>query len=184
MQLQLDKFNLERIDKGQIPIRLGSGMHTGDLILGVLGDHKRMDANVVSDAVNTASRMEGLTKIYGASIIVSEDTISKIDSSDFEFRMLGIVRVKGKIKPIKIYELLKGEISKSNQLKIETKVDFEKGLDHYYKKEFVEAASLFKNISKINEEDKAAVLYLKLSAHYLVDGVEDDWDGTSPGDFS
>ena len=184
MQLELDKFNLQRIDKGQIPIRLGSGMHTGNLILGVLGDQKRMDANVVSDAVNTASRMEGLTKIYGASIIVSEDTISKIDPSDFEFRMLGIVRVKGKVKPIKIFELLNGDISASNQHKIETKIEFEKGLDHYYKKEFVEAASLFKKISKINEEDKAAVLYLKLSAHYLVDGVEDDWDGTSPGDFS
>jgi two-component system sensor histidine kinase ChiS len=184
MQLELDKFNLLRINEGKIPIRLGTGMHTGDLILGVLGDQKRMDANVVSDAVNTASRMEGLTKIYGASIVVSEDTILKIDSSDFEFRMLGIVRVKGKVKPIKIFELLKEDISVSNQLKIETKINFEKGLDHYYKKEFVEAASLFKNISSINEEDKAAVLYLKLSAHYLVDGVEDDWDGTNPDDFS
>jgi len=177
MQKRLGKFNKNRIREAREEIRMGTGMHTGNLILGVLGDKKRMDANVVSDAVNTASRMEGLTKIYGASIIVSEDTVRKIKDPDFNYRMLGIVLAKGKVKPIKIFELLNGKHSASNQLKIETRKEFEKGLDHYYNKEFVEAASSFKAVLHTNEGDIAAALYLKLSAQYMVSGVPDNWDG-------
>ena len=180
MQKRLCKFNRKRIKEGKEEILMGTGMHTGNLILGVLGDKKRMDANVVSDAVNTASRMEGLTQIYGSSIIVSEDTILRIKKPDFNYRLLGIVLAKGKARPVKIYELLNGKLSTSNKYKIETKKEFEKGLDHYYNKEFVEAASCFKNILRKNEEDKAAALYLKLSAQYMVSGVSENWDGTEP----
>ena len=178
MQKKLNKFNKTRAMEAKEEIRIGTGMHTGKLILGVLGDKKRMDANVVSDAVNTASRMEGLTKIYGASIIVSDDTIVKIKKPDFNYRMLGIVLAKGKVHPIKIFELLNSKLSASDKLKIETRTEFEKGLEYYYNKEFVEAASCFKGVMQKNEGDKAAALYLKLSAQYMVSGVPENWDGT------
>ena len=71
MHRELYQYNQERIEKNRIPINIGIGIHTGPLMLGVIGDEKRMDVGVVSDAVNTAARMEGLTKHYGSTTIVS-----------------------------------------------------------------------------------------------------------------
>jgi signal transduction histidine kinase/class 3 adenylate cyclase/ligand-binding sensor domain-containing protein/ActR/RegA family two-component response regulator len=177
MQQKLEKFNRKRLNNNETIIETGTGMHTGKLILGVLGDKKRMDANVVSDAVNTASRMEGLTKVYGTSIIISENTLVKVDKNNFKFRLLGSVLVKGKIKPIKIYEILIDNFSGSNQIKIKTKENFEQGLIHYYNRDFDKAASYFKEIIHKNKTDKAAELYLKLSERNLIKGVDDQWDG-------
>ncbi|MBR9999359.1 MAG: response regulator, partial [Cyclobacteriaceae bacterium] len=178
IQQALAQFNLAGVQKIPRTVQVGTGMHTGKLILGILGDDERMDANVVSDAVNTASRMEGLTKYYGASSIISEDTLSNIrDRKEMNYRFLGLVRVKGKSNPLKIYELLDGVESETNRLKIELRGIFEKGLDHYFNQEFVEAASLFKEVSRKNPDDLGANKYLRICARLMVDGVDDAWDG-------
>ena len=178
IQKELAEFNLADSQKNIGAVEVGIGMHTGKLILGILGDDKRMDANVVSDAVNTASRMEGLTKYYGASSVISEDTLLHIKNKDeINHRFLGLVRVKGKSRPLKIYELLDGADSDTNRSKIELKEIFEKGLKHYFDQEFVEAASVFKEISLKNPKDLGADNYLRICARLMVDGVDDSWDG-------
>jgi len=178
MMRRVNEYNDSRETKKRKPIKVGIGLHTGPLILGILGDDVRMDVNVVSDSVNTASRMEGLTKHYGASIIVSENTLSKIkDQETFQYRLLGLVKAKGKSKPVRIYEILDEIISSSNQWKINTKEEFEIGLNNYFSKNFVEAAANFKNVIDKNSEDRTAELYLKLSAKHMVDGVSEIWDG-------
>ena len=76
---------------------MGIGLHTGSLIMGIIGDEKRMDAATIADTVNTASRIESLTKHYGASILLSEDSLNKLeDKNDFHLRFMGKVQVKGK----------------------------------------------------------------------------------------
>jgi len=85
--------------------------------------------------------------------------------------------VKGKSKPLKIYELLDGVESDTNLLKIELKDIFEKGLKHYFVKEFVEAATAFKKVSLKNPSDLSADKYLRVCARLMVDGVNDTWDG-------
>lgn len=178
MMRRVNEYNEKRKKKGRKPIMVGIGLHTGPLILGILGDDVRMDVNVVSDSVNTASRMEGLTKHYGASMIFSENTLSKIREQDaFQYRMLGLVKAKGKTRPIKIYEILDGAVTSSNDLKVKTKEEFETGLQNYFSKNFVTAAANFKNVTNRNPDDKSAALYLKLSAKYMVDGVSEQWDG-------
>ncbi len=178
IQQALAQFNMAGPEKIPGTVQVGTGMHTGKLILGILGDDQRMDANVVSDAVNTASRMEGLTKYYGASSIISEDTLSNIrNEKEINHRFLGLVRVKGKSNPLKIYELLDGVESETNRLKIELKDLFEKGLEHYFSQEFVEAASVFKTVSLKNPSDLGANKYLRICARLMVDGVDDTWDG-------
>ncbi|MEL6654366.1 MAG: adenylate/guanylate cyclase domain-containing protein, partial [Bacteroidota bacterium] len=78
MHQAVHRFNLERKEKSLEPIQIGIGLHTGSLMMGIMGDQQRMEAGVVSDAVNTAARMEGLTKLYGASLIISGGTFNRL----------------------------------------------------------------------------------------------------------
>jgi class 3 adenylate cyclase len=107
MQYTLDEYNLERQEVGRIPLRLGIGLHTGPLIMGVIGDQYRSDAATISDTVNSASRMEGLTKEFKAKVLVSAATVTALQGGHpFEFRFLGEVKVKGKQKGLGVYECL------------------------------------------------------------------------------
>lgn len=171
-------YNLQRQKKNRLPISIGVGLHTGPLMIGIIGDEQRLNAGVVSDAVNTASRMEGLTKFYGAPIIISENTLAGIgDAEKFNQRFLGKVQVKGKQKPVAVFEITDGDPPEIFELKKQTKTDFEEGLNSYFAKEFTEAAVCFKKVLKIHPEDKTAQLYLERSARFMVQGVPDGWEG-------
>jgi predicted ATPase/class 3 adenylate cyclase/tRNA A-37 threonylcarbamoyl transferase component Bud32 len=78
MLRSLEQFNEARIERGEIPIRIGIGLHTGLLMLGIVGGPNRMDGTVISDAVNLASRVESLTKHYGASLLITEATRQRL----------------------------------------------------------------------------------------------------------
>lgn len=178
MHKEVAAYNLNRQKKDRLPISIGVGLHTGPLMIGIIGDEQRLNAGVVSDAVNTASRMEGLTKFYGAPIIISEDTLTRLDDPEkFNQRFLGKVQVKGKQNPVAVFEITDGDPEKIFELKKQTKTDFEEGLSSYFAKEFTEAAVCFKKVLKIHPEDKTAQLYLERSARYMVQGVPDDWEG-------
>lgn len=100
----LKTYNEGRLAKGKEAIRIGIGIHTGSLMMGVIGDALRMDAGVVSDTVNTASRMEGLTKQFGVEIVVSESTLALMQDKDaFRHSLLGRVQVKGRQQPLSVY---------------------------------------------------------------------------------
>ena len=174
MLKKIQEFNTGREQR----IRVGTGLHTGHLVLGIIGDMKRMDINVVSDSVNTASRMEGLTKYYGASVIISEDTLAGIgENTSFEYRYLGMVRVKGKNKPVRIYEILDGLSDEEYRLKVETRPILEEGLKYYYEKKFTRAAVELKQVTTLHPGDVCADRYLRMAARYIVEGVPENWDG-------
>ena len=106
MLQSLRGYNAERLAQQQEPVRIGIGLHTGPLMMGVLGDMERMDAGVVSDTVNTASRMEGLTKEFQHPILISEQTrLGLSDPSEFDLLFLGKVSVKGKKEPLGVYAI-------------------------------------------------------------------------------
>ena len=144
--------------------------------------------------------MEGLTKIFGGSIILSEKIMagllddfpssSKLNGDkkslddgksssgiNFAYRYLGKVKVKGKDKAIKIYDLYEGETVSIRQLKAQTHLQFEEGIRHYYERTFGKAAECFKQVLAVNEGDKAAQYYLDKSVGYIVNGVAEDWSG-------
>lgn len=105
MQEKLEEYNLERQEQGRSPIAVGMGMHTGSLVMGIIGDEFRTDAATISDTVNTASRMEGLTKQFGAKILLSEASYQKLsDPSAFQIQHLGKVQVKGRQESVGVYE--------------------------------------------------------------------------------
>lgn len=106
MRKQLAIFNLELQQNGQLPIETGVGIHTGNLMLGVVGGAGRMETTVISDAVNLASRLEGLTRDYQVGIILSDDSLREIENKDrYCSQYLGEVTVKGRVKPVKIFTI-------------------------------------------------------------------------------
>jgi len=121
MQKAVQVYNQDRQKCGYQPISTGIGIHSGPAIIGTVGSEDRMDSTVLGDAVNLASRLEGLTKTYGIQIIISGETFSLLkDPSFFKFRELDIVTVKGKTEATKIYEIFDCDPPEIQELKSKT----------------------------------------------------------------
>ncbi len=132
IQRELRTYNEERRAKGRVPIKVGMGLHTGPLMMGIIGDQLRMDATVVADTVNTASRMEGLTKVYGVNLIVSETVVRQLPSDHgFTLRNLGKVLVKGRKQPLQIFECLEAGLPEEERQKRNSLGIFSEGATAY-----------------------------------------------------
>jgi signal transduction histidine kinase/class 3 adenylate cyclase/CheY-like chemotaxis protein len=184
MQKQVTFYNQYRLKQGDIPISIGIGLHTGNLILGTIGESERMETTVISDAVNLASRLEGLTKHYGAGILISADTLYRLsDLHNYSYRFLDRVRVKGKNQPVGVYEIYEKNLDLSHQLKSQTKTHFEQAIVNYNFQDFIGAIKIFAEILAINPQDKAAILYIKRCQHYQHYGVNEGWESVTDLDF-
>jgi two-component system sensor histidine kinase ChiS len=178
MQQQVSLYNTHRLSNGYAPIAIGVGLHTGSLMLGTVGEKERMDTTVIADAVNLASRLEGLTKLYGAGIVISEQTLSRLDEPQaFSCRFLGRVRVKGKKAPVAVFEVYDGDPQPLIDLKTQTRADFEQGVYLYHQEQFSQAQAIFQQVLQTNEQDKAARLYIKRCEQLQTYGSSNEWDG-------
>ncbi|QIP16975.1 AAA family ATPase [Spirosoma aureum] len=174
----IEQYNEKRLTDGRIPISVGMGIHTGRVMMGIIGDEERHDANVISDAVNISSRLEGLTKTFGSTILLSEKTMTGIINPGlFMFRFLGHIRVKGKEDALDVYEMISTNAPDLLEKKIQTLDLFKDGLNNYYKKRFGEAAVSLRKVLDINPADKTAYRYLLNAARYLVETPSEGWDG-------
>ncbi|MEO0468025.1 MAG: response regulator [Bacteroidota bacterium] len=178
MQKELARYNVERKANGRMPIRVGMGLHTGKLIMGIIGDSLRTDAATISDTVNTAARMEGLTKFYGANLLVSEATLASLeDPTRFNYRYLGQVQLKGKKVAIGVYEFFDADDEVRQTLKWGVQQDFERALRHYYAREFGAAIDAFEKVISIFPDDQAATRYLAHARELQVNPPGEDWSG-------
>lgn len=158
---RVNEYNRGRKRAGYIPIKIGIGIHIGYMMLGIVGESQRLQGDALSDSVNLASRLEGLTKIYGASILISDSVVAKLENPNhYKLRFLDSATVKGRKGVIDLYEVLDGESEKSIKLKLQTKKFFEEGLHFYKKAKWLKAQYYFNKVLTINEFDQAAVLYL------------------------
>jgi hypothetical protein len=180
----VDQYNLQRVNKNRRPIRMGIGIHSGPLIMGIIGDTDRTDAAVISDTVNTASRMEGLTKHFGVNFILSAATIEKLDDKEkFNLRYLGKVQVKGKYQPIGIYECFDGDKPEQILLKKESLHSFDLGIEAYYRKDMSNALNHFETVYKSNPADLTAFGFLRKVHDNIVNGLSEDWNGVETMHF-
>lgn len=178
MQKQVNIYNEERQQAGQRPISIGVGLHTGSLMLGTIGSQDRMESTVIADAVNLAARLEGLTKLYGAGILISHKTLCSLDyRQEQKFRFLDRVMVKGKKAAVAIFEVFDGDAEEQNRLKSLTQARFEVAVFLYYQQQFDEAKTIFQEVLAINSQDKAALLYIKRCEKYQQYGVPTGWEG-------
>lgn len=174
MLAELDIYNDERLAEGFLPIEIGIGLHTGSLMLGTIGEEQRMESTVISDAVNLAARMEGLTKIYGATLIISEQTRQDISLDESGIRFLGREKVKGKSLPVPIYEVLTGE-KPLRWAKEKTRDDFEAGVHLFLQHDIAAAQTHFQAVWQQNPDDLATLLYMRRCRRYL-EGLPDTED--------
>jgi class 3 adenylate cyclase len=108
MREKLRSYNAGRLNGGYSAIRFGIGIHSGPLMLGTIGENRRMDSTVISDTVNAASRLEGLTKKYTCDILVSGATVEALRErgANLSFAFVANETVKGKTKAIDVYQVL------------------------------------------------------------------------------
>jgi two-component system sensor histidine kinase ChiS len=179
MLVKLEEYNRNTSRERSEPLRIGIGLHKGKLRLGTVGELNRMDGTVISDAVNLASRIEGLTKLYGAQILITETIHRSIEEVDkYRIRLMDKVKVSGRQEPITIYEIFSGDPENIQTLKLTLKKDLEQAIALYQVKEFEKAKQLFKQYLTQFPDDKPAQLYLKRCERYVVEGVPNEWDGT------
>lgn len=172
MMHDLDHVRGEWMERGYPVIKIGIGINTGRMVVGNMGSEDRFDYTVMGDSVNLASRLEGLTKAYGAGIIISEFTAEKL--TDFVVKDLDLVRVKGKDKPIRIFELLaEGSPDKALALELE---QYSEALELYRNMQWDKAIDGFKAL----EQEHNLMLYSiygKRCAAFRANPPAGDWDG-------
>lgn len=174
-QKRLDALNIERERHGRIRFEARIGVNSGSMIVGNIGSHRRFDYTVIGDAVNLASRLEGLNKQYGTQIIVSEHVLAHTGTR-FDVRELDVVAVKGKDAPVRIYELLGERGSVSDDVR-KAMVFFGEGLAAYRRMAWDDAERFFRDVLRVRPQDGPAQIFLKRIETLRASGVPQNWDG-------
>lgn len=172
MQAKLKTMQKKWHDDGFPLVEIGSGLNTGDAVIGNMGSANRFNYTCMGDTINLGSRLEGITKEYGVKAIVSESTRVKLDPT-FMVRELDLVRVKGKKEPIRIFELV-GRVSDLTDKQKHILKHWEAGLAKYRAKEFRRAIDDF--AKAVNEGDKTSAIYIERCEHFIKEHPGKDWD--------
>jgi len=158
----LKTYNEYRQGVGYVPIQIGIGINSGSLMLGTVGGKNRMDSTVISDAVNLASRIEGLTKDYGVPLLISQQTLERLrNPTDYAIRIVDKVQVKGKSQYVVVYEVFDADPPESLSAKLANLSVYNEAMLLCERKEFREAGKLFEECLRTNPSDHVARIYLK-----------------------
>lgn len=167
LQIEWEKAGLPRID-------IGVGISTGRVTVGNMGSNTRFDYTVMGDTVNLGSRLEGINKEYGTHAIVPKYTYEDV-KDEFVLRPLDLIKVKGKVIPIKIYELM-GDMSEMEKLRGIVE-GFEAGLSYYWGKKWDMAEESFNNVMKLRQDDGPSRVFLSRIKELRKTELPPDWDG-------
>lgn len=165
---KLGELNRSFSERGIHTIDIGIGINSGDAVVGNMGASMRFDYTAIGDNVNLASRLEGLNKMYGTHIIVSEST-KLLAGEGFCFREIDLVAVKGKLQPVPIYELLVDDDSELLDL-------FCEALRMHRNREFADALCLFDGLST-SHQDTVAALYAERCREFIAEPPPLEWNG-------
>ena len=169
-------LNDARVKDGQLAIDHGMGVNTGMIVSGNIGSPKRMDYTVIGDGVNLAARLESACKQYGVRIIISEYTFESLKAT-YRTREIDKVIVKGKTKPVSIFEVLDYHNKDTFPNMIEVLGNFNNGVDYYKDARWDDAKKLFKEGLKGNPEDKCSKMYVERCEYMKKNPPEGEWDG-------
>jgi class 3 adenylate cyclase/PAS domain-containing protein len=158
----LTNYNEDRQRVGYVPIQIGIGINSGSLMLGTVGGKSRMDSTVISDAVNLASRIEGLTKYYSVPLLISQQTLERLrNPADYAIRIVDKVQVKGKSQYVVVYEVFDADPPEIRSAKRANLPVYTEAMSLCDRKQFREAGKLFEECLRTNPSDQVARIYLK-----------------------
>lgn len=182
LHAEVRRFNEVRAREGGHPIEIGIGLHRGWLMLATIGERERYDTTVIADIVNVAARLEGLTKIYGARILISEAVLANaVDPTAYNVRWLGELQVLGSALALSAYEVCDGDASPLLLHKRSTARDFGAALAAYRAGDFDRSGAAFRELLARAPDDAVAAFFAERSLHRMRVGSE-PWDGVERHD--
>ncbi|MCC5914035.1 MAG: adenylate/guanylate cyclase domain-containing protein [Balneolaceae bacterium] len=175
----------DEADTDRLPVRTRFGVNTGTMLVGNVGSERRFNYTVMGDQVNVGARCESACKALGVYAIVSEETESRVrDLDEFLFRYLGYVKLKGRQKPLGLYQLLGYKAGASAEV-VELAERFGKGVEHYQSGEFEAAEEIFRDLLQYESTHLEAAKSVNPSSIYIAEclklkseSLDPEWDGT------
>ncbi len=179
MRDELAKLNERWRQEGRMPLGFGVGINHGEAVIGNIGSyepHERLDPTVIGDAVNLASRLEGLTRTYGVDILLGE-TVAGLVRDEFHLRSVARVQVKGKTLPVDVFTIVGLQNDGVAPESIEHLKWYEEGILKFRERKFAEAQALFAKVLQAVPKDFLATMYSDRSAEYSEKPPAEDWNG-------
>lgn len=175
MRRALSELNKSWREQGRMGLGMGIGVNHGEVIVGNIGSQDRMDPTVIGDAVNLASRLEGLTRTYGVDMLIGASA-AELVRDEVYLRSVARVQVKGKTKPVDVFTFIaaRGEETDPEFLKwLET---YEEALEKFRTRDFTDAKILFSRFLEFYPDDLLAKMYLQRALEYEQAPPDEAWE--------
>ena len=173
---QLNAWNLKRAGEGKLPVLIGIGLNTDVVVAGSIGSQKRTNYTVIGDGVNLAARLESACKQYAARILISEFTYKKLRGT-YRTREIDLVVVKGKTRPVGVYEVLDYHTDETFPNLMNVVNQFKDGVEKYRGGKWDAAISAFREALRLNPADKLSEIYIERCEKLKLDPPQGEWDG-------
>jgi predicted ATPase/class 3 adenylate cyclase len=174
----LESYNQRAAALGQPVLNVGVGANTGPVVLGTVGGKERIQCTVIGDTVNLASRIEQLTKVYGARFLIGEHMFRSLREPEaFALRRVDRVAVKGKNVAVDLYEVIDAEAPERRAAKLATRALLQSALEKYFGRDFDAALALFEQVSAADPGDVVPLLFAERCSRHLREPSPNDWQG-------
>ena len=176
MRERLASLNILREADGLLPLRIGIGLNHGEVLAGQIGAAARSEFTVIGDAVNAASRLEGMTKEFRTDLAIGESVVELLDDT-FLVRRLGLIQLKGKKKPLMVFEVLGRREKNDSKWTDEDLTVYHEAFEQFLSRDFNAATNGFERCAQTHPQDSCVQRYLNAAREFNAAPPEEDWDG-------